>query len=126
MTAIRTDPAANRLYLRFEGELDADAVADAAREVRAAIASLQPGVDIVHDLRCVAPIDDEALRTLRRALALLPGGTIRRVVRVVDDGLPEIGALQLSIATADEIFPVTVVSTLEQAEVFLDTQASAR
>ncbi|MFB6073794.1 MAG: hypothetical protein ABEJ89_02135 [Haloarculaceae archaeon] len=87
---VEADPREERLYITLTGRLSADEIATAAERTEAAAERLDPGFDVVNDLRGFAPPSPDAAEPIKEAQAALVEGGVDRVVRIVDDDTSQV------------------------------------
>ena len=81
-----TDPQINRLHMRLEGQFSKSELRDMADQVIIALALLDPGFDIISDIRSFfCPKDPEILEELFRMQEMFKAHGVRVVARVVND-----------------------------------------
>ena len=117
---IRADTAKNRLYIRIEGFFREAEAPPIWTELESAIASLQPGFDVITDLSGFKPGLPGVAKSLRKAGELVKAGGRRRAVRVA--GKLVTGLLQYKRELKDVFDEETTryASTVEEAERMLD------
>lgn len=120
MYDIRVDTAKNRVYLLLAGYFGSQEAQEGIDAFKAALDQLQPGFDVITDLRNFKP----ASRRVAESLAAVHQYEIERgmncIVRIVDKRT--LGAMQFERISKQTGVTVLGATSLAKAETLLDRQ----
>ena len=119
MHDVSADAEENRLSITLAGKFDDDEATASAEATMAAVEELEPGFDVLTDLREFEPSTDAAKEQLERSKLFLAAHDVGTVVRVVGDS--PLANMQFD-RTGDEDYEVHTVDSVSEAESILDGQ----
>ncbi|MFC7080502.1 hypothetical protein [Halorussus caseinilyticus] len=117
MHEIEADSSRNRLYVTLAGRFDEDEAAASAERTIEATERLDPGFDVVTDIRELEASPQEAKTHLERSKLFLSAHDVGTVVRVVGDS--PLAEMQFD-RTGDAEYAVETAESVEAAEKLLD------
>jgi len=121
MYQLKTDLARNRLYITLKGRITLEESEQAAREVIAAIKTLNPGFDVITDISELEPATKNEAEVVAGVQKVLIGHNVNRVARVVGKELKAtVGKIQFERASRQTQIATENFDTLEDAERYLD------
>jgi hypothetical protein len=121
MEQVRLDPAKNRIYIRFEGFMDAERAQALHDAYRDAIAQARPGFTVITYTEGYRPGGAEVQDIVTRMVRMAEQAACRKVARVV--GASPLGAMQINrLAKAEATYPSRHFSTEAEAEAYLDEE----
>ncbi|SEN00598.1 hypothetical protein SAMN05216388_1001134 [Halorientalis persicus] len=121
-TDVEVDTGANRLYIRLAGHMEDDEAEAAAGEVEAGVDELDPGFDIVNDLREFKPTSGEAVTYVEEAKTYAAEAGCAAVVRIEPES--PTGKMQFERAEGED-YDIAVAESVEAAERLLDQRAES-
>lgn len=121
MEPVRLDTAKNRIYIRFDGFMDADRAQQLHDAYRDAIAAAQPGFTVVTYTEGYRPGGPEVQEIVTRMVRMAEQAGCRKVARVV--GTHPLGAMQINrLAKAETTYESRHFPTEAEAEAYLDAK----
>jgi len=119
MEPVRFDAAKNRIYIRFDGFMDAERAQQLHDAYRDAIARAQSGFTVVTYTEGYRPGGPEVQEIVTRMVRMAEQGGCRKVARVV--GKSPLGAMQINrLARSETTYPSRHFVTEIEAEAYLD------
>lgn len=121
--SVETDEAKNRLYLNLSGSMDIEEGRQANEATKAGIERLEPGFDVITDIRNFEPGSPEAVELLEEGKAAIAEGGCSAAVRV----MPESATASMHferVGEDEESYPVAEADSVEQAEELLDKRST--
>lgn len=120
MHEIEADEETNRLYVTLGGKFDEDEAATSAEKTIEAATDLDPGFDVVTDIRELEASPQETKEHLERSKLFLSAHDVGTVVRVVGDS--PLAKMQFD-RTGEQDYTVETADSVTEAEEFLDADA---
>jgi hypothetical protein len=117
--SVDVDEAKNRLYINLEGSMDIEEGRKSNQATMDAIERLDPGFDVITDIRNFEPGSPEAVELLEEGKAAIAEGGCSAAVRV----MPESATASMHferVGEDAESYPVAEAESVEQAEELLD------
>ncbi len=111
-----------RLHLTLRGFLDAAEAESMLAELRAALAQLGPGFDVVADVSALGGLTSAALPFFRRAATAFVEAGMRRMVRVVGSAR---GAATAVARASEGLYEARAVASAAEAALLLDGELAA-
>ena len=123
MTEIDVDEARNRLVLTLSGTVTKAEAETLQADLANALGKLQPGFDVVNDLREFQIGHIAAAAVMEKIIALLQEHQVGRVVRISAESKTALNQFARVTDHVQDYAPV-LVSSWEEAEEFLNTPHS--
>lgn len=116
------DEANNRLYIDLSGEFNVDEAKQSTARLREVLPALEPGFEVITDIREIVPNDDEVLVYLAEGKELIDEHDPAAAVRVEADSA--VAEMQFDRAGDEaEGYPVAKAESVEMAEELLEQRA---
>ena len=117
--SVDVDEAKNRLYINLAGSMDVEEGRKSNEATKAGIERLEPGFDVVTDIRNFEPGSPEAVELLEDGKAAIAQGGCAAAVRVMPDSATASMHFE-RVGEDEEAYPVAEAESVEQAEELLD------
>lgn len=118
------DEANNRLYIDLSGEFSVEEAKQSTDRLREVLPDLDPGFEVVTDIRGIIPNDDEVLVYLAEGKELIDERDPAAAVRVEPDSA--IAEMQFDRAGGEaEGYPVAKAESVEMAEELLEKRTES-
>jgi hypothetical protein len=118
------DEANNRLYIDLSGEFTVDEAKRSTQRLREVLPELEPGFEVVTDIRGIIPNDDEVLVYLAEGKELIDEHGPAAAVRVE----PESAVAEMQFdrtGEESEGYPVAKAESVEMAEELLEKRTDS-
>ncbi len=119
---VEADPKNQLLTIRYRGYVRPSAVARCAKEVKAALAKLQPGFQVLADLTELETMETDCAPALREIMQLCGNSGVSLVVRVIPDPRRDIGLGIMSYFHYGPEVEIATCMTLAEANEILTTR----
>lgn len=118
MYEVRADIARNRLYIVLDGFFTDEQAVEAFEAVKAGVDQLQPGFDVINDVRTFKPASPEVAAYIAKGQQYEIKHGLNRVVRVL--GAEIIGQMQFERLSKETGLTVIGATSVKAAEKLLD------
>jgi hypothetical protein len=116
---VKADEETNRLYINLSGSMDIEEGRKSNEATKAALEELEPGFDVITDIRNFEPGSPEAVELLEEGKEAIAAQGCSAAVRVMPEST--MASMHFErVGEEAEAYPVAEAETVEQAEQLLD------